>query len=155
MKAHTYEKSILISGGVVLLLCAAALAYATFGMNMHLPGRVAQIDPAKVYQTPPFNAPGVHRTGDNKYEVVLVAMAWAFVPAEIHVPRNAEITFTATSVDVIHGFDIERTRVNMTLIPGQVGRLTHVFREPGQYLLLCHEYCGLGHHTMYGKVIVE
>ena len=155
MKVHTYEKAFLIAGGVVLLLCGSALAYATFGMNMHLPGRVAQIDPQKVFQTPPFTAPGVHKTGDNKYEVVIIAMAWAFMPAEIRVPRNAEVTFTATSVDVIHGFEIARTRVNMMLIPGQVGRLTHVFREPGEYLLICHEYCGTGHHAMSGKVIVE
>jgi cytochrome c oxidase subunit 2 len=155
MKVHTYEKAFLIAGGLVIVLCGSALAYATLGMNMHLPGRVAQIDPAKVYQTPPFNTPGVHKTGDNRYDVVLIAMAWAFMPAEIRVPRDAEITFTATSVDVIHGFEIARTRVNMMLIPGQVGRLTHVFREPGEYLLICHEYCGMGHHTMSGKVIVE
>jgi cytochrome c oxidase subunit 2 len=155
MKVHTYEKAFLIAGGRVLLLCGSALAYATFGMNMHLPGRVAQIDPQKVFQTAPFTTPGVRKTGENKYDVVIIAMAWAFMPAEIRVPRNAEVTFTATSVDVIHGFEIERTRVNMMLIPGQVGRLTHVFREPGEYLLLCHEYCGTGHHTMSGKVIVE
>ncbi len=155
MKAHSYENAFLITGGIVLAMCASALAYATFGMGMHLPGRVAQIDPAKVYQTPPFNKPGVRKIGEGRYEVVLVAQAWAFMPAEIRVPRNAEVTFTATSVDVIHGFDIERTRVNMMLIPGQVGRLTHTFREPGEFLLLCHEYCGAGHHMMYGKVIIE
>jgi cytochrome c oxidase subunit 2 len=155
MKVHTYEKAFLATGGIVLVLCAAALAYATFGMGMHLPGRVAQIDPSKVYQTAPFNSPGVRQTGYGRYEVVMVAQAWAFMPAEIRVPRDAEVTFTATSVDVIHGFEIERTRVNMMLIPGQVGRLTHTFREPGEFLLICHEYCGTGHHMMYGKVIVE
>lgn len=155
MKVHTYEKAFLITGAVVLVLCAAALVYATLGMGMHLPGRVAQIDPSKVYQTAPFNSPGVRQTGAGRYEVVLVAQAWAFMPSEIRVPRDAEVTFTATSADVIHGLEIERTRVNMMLIPGQVGRLTHTFHEPGEYLLLCHEYCGMGHHTMYGKVIVE
>lgn len=155
MKVHVYEKAFLIAGAVVLLLCGSALAYATFGMNMRLPGKVAQIDPAKVWQTAPFTTPGVQKTGDNKYDVVIIAMAWAFMPAEIRVPRNAEVTFIATSADVIHGFEVARTRVNMMLIPGQVGRITHVFKEPGEYLLICHEYCGMGHHTMSGKVIVE
>ena len=155
MKVHTYEKAFLITGGIVLALCAAALAYATLGMGMHLPGKVAEIDPAKVYQTPPFNAPGVRKTAEGRYEVVMVAQAWAFMPAEIRVPRNSEVTFIATSVDVIHGLEVERTRVNMMLIPGQVGRLVHTFRDPGEFLLICHEYCGAGHHMMYGKVIVE
>src|SRR5512138_2797306 len=113
MKVHTYEKAFLITGGIVLAMCASALVYATLGMGMHLPGRVAQIDPSKVYSTPPFSTPGVHKTADGKVDVVLVAQAWSFMPAEIRVPRNTEINFTATSVDVIHGFEIERTRVNM------------------------------------------
>lgn len=155
MKVHTYEKAFLITGGLVLVMCASALVYATLGMGMHLPGRVAQIDPARVYSTAPFSSPGVRQLPDGTYEVVLVAQAWAFIPAEIRVPRNVEVKFTATSADVIHGFEVERTRVNMMLIPGQIGQITHTFSEPGEHLLICHEYCGKGHHTMYGKVIVE
>ena len=155
MKVHTYEKAFLITGGVVLVLCASAIAYGTLAMDMHLPGRVAQIDPSKVYSTPPFNMPGVKKVAENRYEVVMVAQAWAFMPAEIRVPRNSEVTFVATSVDVLHGLEIGRTRVNMMLIPGQIGKISHTFREPGEYLLICHEYCGTGHHTMSGKVIVE
>jgi cytochrome c oxidase subunit 2 len=155
MKVHDYEKAFLITGGIVLALCAAALAYTTLGLGMHLPSHVGHIDPAKVYQTPPFNAPGVKKVAEGKYEVVMVAQAWAFMPAEIRVPRNSEVTIIATSVDVIHGLEVERTRVNMMLIPGQIGRITHTFRERGEHLLICHEYCGTGHHMMYGKVIVE
>jgi cytochrome c oxidase subunit 2 len=29
------------------------------------------------------------------------------------------------------------------------------FDKPGEYLFICHEYCGLAHQTMAGKVIVE
>ena len=60
-----------------------------------------------------------------------------------------------TSIDVVHGFQIEGTRVNMMLLPGQISRLEYTFAEPGEHLLICHEYCGIGHHAMYGKVIVE
>lgn len=155
MKVHTYEKAFLTVGLVTLLACAGALVYATVGLGMHLPGDAGQIDPRRVYRDPPFNRPGVRQTGPGRYEAVIVGQAWAFLPNEIRVPRGSEVTFLATSVDVIHGFEVEGTRVNMMLIPGQISRVTHRFDEPGTRLLICHEYCGLGHHTMYGKVIVE
>lgn len=155
MKVHTYEKAFLAVGTAVLLSCLAALLYASIAMNMHLPGRVAQVDPGRVYQTEPFAHPGVRQTGPTSYEAVIVAQAWAFSPAEIRVPAGADVTFLATSIDVIHGFEVAGTRLNMMLIPGQVSRAVYRFREPGEHLLVCHEYCGLGHHTMAGKVIVE
>ena len=155
MKAHTYEKSFLAVGLLVIVACGIALLYATFGRHIHLPGRVARLDPMAVFQTPPFTQPGVRQTGPNQYEAVVIAQAWAFLPAEIHVPAGAEVTFVATTVDIIHGFNVEGTRLNMMLIPGQVSRNSYTFAEPGEHLLICHEYCGLGHHTMAGKVVVE
>ena len=155
MKVHTYEKAFLAAGGVVLVACLVALLYASASMGIHLPGRAGQIDPARVYRTPPFNRPGVRQTGPNQYQAVIVAQAWAFNPSEIRVPAGAEVTFLATTVDIIHGFYAAKTRLNMMLIPGQVSRSSYRFREPGEHLLICHEYCGLGHHLMYGRIIVE
>jgi cytochrome c oxidase subunit 2 len=71
------------------------------------------------------------------------------------VPVGAKVTFVATSRDVTHGLYIGNTVVNMMMIPGQVGRFTYTFDRPGTYPILCHEYCGSGHHTMAGQVIVE
>ena len=155
MKVHTYEKAFLAVGATVLVACAAALVYATTAHGIHLPGASGRIDPAKVTTTPPFDNPGVFRRGPNAYEVVVIGRAWSFQPAEINVPAGAEITFTATTTDVLHGFNVEGTRLNMMLIPGQISRNTYTFKEPGEYLLICHEFCGLGHHMMYGKVIVH
>jgi cytochrome c oxidase subunit 2 len=160
MKIHTYEKAFLGVGVVVLVACAAALVYATAVHGLHLPGVSGRVDPAAVPTTPPFDRPGVYAResdveGEAAYEVVVVARAWAFQPAEIRVPAGADITFTATTVDVLHGFNIEGTRLNMMLIPGQISRNSYRFDEPGEYLLICHEYCGLGHHMMYGRIIVE
>jgi cytochrome c oxidase subunit II len=33
--------------------------------------------------------------------------------------------------------------------------VTTRFERPGSYPMFCHEYCGIAHHTMWGKVIVE
>jgi cytochrome c oxidase subunit 2 len=155
VKVHTYEKAFLITGGIVLVACGAALIYASLGMGLHLPGAAGRVEPLRVYSTAPFNRPGVRLTAPNQYEAVVVAQSWAFNPAEIRVPAGAEVTITATSVDIIHGLAVAGTRVNMMLIPGQISRNTYRFDAPGEYLLVCHEYCGLGHHTMYGKLIVE
>jgi cytochrome c oxidase subunit 2 len=154
MKIHTYEKAFLVVGVGVLLACGAALVYAST-IGIHLPGKAGLIDPAQVAHTAPFDKPGVFQTGPNTYNAVVVAQAWTFRPNELHVPVGAEITFIATSTDVIHGFNVERTRLNMMLIPGQISKNTYTFSEPGERLLICHEYCGLGHHTMAGKIIVE
>ena len=154
MKVHTYEKAFLVVGLAVLVACGGALVYAST-LGIHLPGKAGLLDPAQVAQTAPFDNPGVFQTGPNQYTAVIVARAWAFSPAELHVPVGGEITFIATSTDVIHGLNVESTRLNMMLIPGQISKNTYTFREPGEYLLICHEYCGLGHHTMAGKVVVE
>jgi heme/copper-type cytochrome/quinol oxidase subunit 2 len=29
------------------------------------------------------------------------------------------------------------------------------FAEPGEHLVVCNEYCGLLHHNMVGKLIVQ
>jgi cytochrome c oxidase subunit 2 len=155
MKVHTYEKAFLIVGAIVLVACGAALVHASTGHNVHLPGRVAQLDPARALATPPFDRLGVREVAPGRYEAVMVAQAWTFIPREIRVPVGAEVTFTVTTLDIIHGFNVEGTRLNMMLIPGQVSRNTYTFRRPGEFLLICHEYCGLAHHTMAGKVIVQ
>jgi cytochrome c oxidase subunit 2 len=36
-----------------------------------------------------------------------------------------------------------------------VTRATTTFNRPGTYQMVCHEYCGPGHHNMIGQVIVE
>ena len=65
------------------------------------------------------------------------------------------MTFYITSPDVIHGFEIVGTNANTMVIPGQVAELTVNFNEAGEYGVLCHEYCGSGHHTMEGSVVVQ
>jgi cytochrome c oxidase subunit 2 len=41
------------------------------------------------------------------------------------------------------------------LLPGQIARVTARFPQAGEYPFVCHEYCGIAHHIMAGKVIVE
>lgn len=132
-----------------------ALVVSAYGMGMHVPTHVQSLDPKVAAQTAPFDAPGVREVAPGKYEVTMLSQIWFFRPNEIRVPVGSEVTFVATSTDVTHGLKVQGTNVNFMLIPGQVSRATAKFREPGEFLLVCHEYCGVGHQTMAGKVIVE
>lgn len=153
-KIIVFEKAFLATGLVLLVFCFIALIYVSVAMGIALPGRVGQVDPGMLSQTPPFDEPGVRQTGPNSYEIVVIGYAWGYTPRDIRVPVGADLTFTSTARDVIHGLNIEGTRVNMMLIPGQISRNTYRFREPGEFLLICHEFCGIAHHAMYGRVFV-
>jgi cytochrome c oxidase subunit II len=155
MSPAKIEKVFLALSASMLLVFLLALFYSAFVMGIHLPGREGEVDPTMVRETPPFDEPGLREIEPGRYEAVFLGMAWAFQPREITIPAGSEVTFIATATDVIHGFHVEGTRVNFMMLPGQIGRATHTFREPGEHLIICHEYCGAGHHLMYAKVIVE
>ncbi len=157
MKLHVekYERIFLYLTVAMLVAAFAAIVLSVVESNIHLPAKSATIDPAEVDATPPFDAPGVYQVGDNAYQAVIVAQAFVFTPSEITVPAGAEVTFLIASKDVIHGFMIPRTTVNAMVIPGQVTEVTYSFDEAGEHQIICHEFCGIGHHQMYGKVVVE
>jgi len=155
LHVEKYERIFLYLTVAVLVAAFAAVILSVVESNIHLPTKSATVDPAQLESTPPFDAPGVFQVGDNEYQVVIVAQAFSFTPNEITVPAGAEVTFLVSSKDVIHGFTIPRTTVNVTVIPGQVSEVTYSFDEAGEHLIICNEFCGTGHQEMYGKVVVE
>jgi cytochrome c oxidase subunit 2 len=113
------------------------------------------IDPQKVDQTPPFDQPGVKQIGENEYEVVMVLQAFGFNPNKIELPAGSTVHFTLTSKDVVHGFEIAGTNANAMVMPGYVQKITQTFDKPGEYLILCNEYCGAGHQLMATTITIK
>lgn len=155
MRVDSYEKIFMALGVLVLIGGLVAIGISVVYFGIHVPSPGGRLAPADVRATEPFDEPGVYETGDGEYEVIMIASTWQFTPNEVRVPAGSEVTFRLTSTDVVHGFLIEKTAVNLMAIPGQVGEVTATFDEPGEHLFLCHEYCGSGHHVMDGRVVVE
>lgn len=155
MHIHRLEKIWLTFGGAVIIAFIIALFVNAFAMGMTPPSDLQTVDPTKIDQTAPFDKPGLHKIGDNEYEAVMVAFAFGYNPNKIEVPAGAKVTFVSTSKDVVHGFEIPGTNVNMMVVPGNVNRVTQTFNKPGEYLILCNEYCGAAHQMMMAKVIVK
>lgn len=155
MHIHRSEKIWLISGVIALVVFLGFIGFAAIADGITPPSHIQTIDPTKVAQTPPFDHPGLRRTGPHSMEAYVVAHIFAFTPSTMHVPVGTSVTFYATSPDVVHGFFITGTAVNMMVVPGWVSSATHTFTKRGDYLLLCTEYCGAGHHFMYGTIAVR
>ena len=58
------------------------------------------------------------------------------------------------SKDVIHDFFAPALRVKMDAVPGLTGKVRFTPTTPGRYELLCAEFCGWGHSTMVGEIVV-
>ncbi len=155
MHLHKYERWWMTFGVGMLAVFLVLLGVAAFADNINPPSGSQQIDPAKIAQTPPFDKPGLRKLPDGSYEAYYVAQVFSFNPNVLTVPAGSKVTFYVTSPDVVHGFFIAHTDVNMMAVPGWVNSQTHTFKTPGTYLLICHEYCGLGHQDMFAKIEVR
>lgn len=155
MHIHRYEKWWMGAGIGMLALFLAIIFYAAIADNINPPSGHIAIDPTRVAQTPPFDKPGLRKLADGSYEAYYVAQVFMFLPNTITVPAGSKVTFYVTSPDVVHGFYIARTDINMMVVPGWVNSETHTFKTKGTYLLLCHEYCGIGHQNMAAKIEVN
>ncbi len=155
MHIHRLEKAWLGIGIGMLVLFLAITGVNAFTMGGHPPTGHHKIDPAKVNETAPFDKPGLKKIGDNEYELVMVGFVFSYSPVEVEIPKGAKVHFIATSSDVVHGLQIPNTPVNLMLVPGEVNHLTYTFKEAGDYLVLCNEYCGASHEVMKMNIKVR
>jgi cytochrome c oxidase subunit 2 len=155
MKIDFYEKVFLGLTVVMLVAFGIFLMFAVQAHDITVASPAGRVDPATMLDEAPWNEPGVVKTAEGEYLATYVARTWNFDPAEITVPVGANITFQVVTRDIIHGFYMPGTNVNIMVIPGEISVTSHKFDEPGEYLILCHEYCGASHQTMHAKIIVE
>jgi len=155
MNVDLYERLWMWGAAAIVAVFLVAIGISTFAYAVRPPSHVETIDPAAVMQDARFSTPGVTTLPDGSVHVTMVAMTFAFLPNEVHVPVGKPVTFRITSMDVTHGFEIAGTNANTMVVPGYVSQFTYTFAAPGEHLVVCNEYCGTGHHTMQGKVIVD
>lgn len=78
---------------------------------------------------------------------------------QVALDAGATVEFRVTSLDVTHGFGLYGPRRQIVAqtqaMPGYVNRLRVRLNEPGQYPVLCLEYCAAGHHHMRNSLTVR
>ncbi|MDY0407849.1 cytochrome c oxidase subunit II [Virgibacillus soli] len=152
---HRFEKIWLILSSALIIGFMLVTGYQAFALGMAPPSHQEILDPQKVDETAPFDNPGVKKIGENEYEVVMTLQIFSFTPAEIEVPAGSTVHFIMTSKDVVHGFQVAGTNLNTMVMPGYIQKATQKFDKPGEYLVLCNEYCGAGHQFMSTTITVK
>jgi cytochrome c oxidase subunit II len=155
MHVYRSEKIWLTFVLIMMVVFLATITTAAVVDGIVPPSHIQAIDPTKVSQTPPFDNPGLHKVADGSYEAYYVARIFSFTPQHLVIPVGSHVTFYVTSADVEHGFSVPLTGVNTMVTPGWISTISHTFKTPGKYLLVCNEYCGSGHQLMAGDIEVK
>lgn len=155
MNIHSYEKFWLVASMALIVGFILTVTYGSVGLGIAMvDDSDPTVDPENLGDHPDFGDPGVEQAGENEYDVYVRAVQFAFIPFEIEVPAHSTVNFHVTSADVIHSFSVVGTNANTMIIPGEIATITVETEEPGQYGIVCSEYCGSGHHDMEASLIV-
>lgn len=117
--------------------------------SFRYPGEDGVLGAADAAHVTPDNPFGMVADDPNGADDLLVASQ------EMHLPVGLPVQLLLRSKDVLHDFAVAQFRVKMDMVPGAVSYMWLTPTVPGSYEILCEELCGLGHHVMRGRVVVD
>ncbi|GGB33116.1 cytochrome B5 [Virgibacillus dakarensis] len=159
MHLHKYEKIWLLFGIGSLIVFLVVIGVGAFYKGTHPQSHMMTIDPENIEANEAFQPDnlGLTKVDDKQYIVNVAASAFNYdlgknddgsLVKKLSIPKGSTVLFQVTSKDVVHGFSLAGTNVNMMVEPGYISSYETILEEPGEYTLLCNEYCGTGHHLM-------
>ena len=86
-------------------------------------------------------------------DIYLTAMSFQWTPI-LQLEQGKNYILHLSSLDVNHGFSLYPINVNFQVVPGYDYGLRVTPTAAGDFRIICNEFCGIGHHTMVGRVIV-
>lgn len=88
-------------------------------------------------------------------EIELEAFQYGFSPDPIVVKKGETVKISAVSRDVTHGFYIKEYAINAVIRKGEKTEIKFIADKVGEFQIRCSVYCGSGHMSMKGKLIVK
>lgn len=146
--------TILVAAIVILLI--GMMVFMSLHWATMPPTRVETVDPTTLHLAGEFTEDNLGSAvePDGSVTVRLIGNQYSFTPQCLLVPTDTPVKFRGTSADVIHGFNIAQTNVNVMLVPGYIANFDTTFKKPADLVMPCHEFCGIGHATMWAHVQV-
>jgi len=140
----------------VIALLLGMIVFTSLHWTMMPTKRIETINPSTLHITGEFMEDNLGSAiePDGSVTVRLIGQQYSFTPQCILVPDKTPVKFRVTSADVIHGFIIADTNVNVMLEPGYISSFDTQFKKTGDHVMPCHEYCSVGHAGMWARVKV-
>ena len=82
------------------------------------------------------------------------ARRFVFTPSRIALAPHESVLFELTAEDTLMGFSIPQFGVRADVPPGTVVKLAAAAGDAGTVPFLCDIFCGSGHETMNGVIVV-
>ncbi|MEF9387197.1 cupredoxin domain-containing protein [Ralstonia pseudosolanacearum] len=92
--------------------------------------------------------------GEGPQVIRVHARKFTFTPDHITLKRGVPVVFELTGQDTLMGFSIPDFSVRADVVPGQTARLALTPDRTGTFEFLCDIFCGTGHETMNGTLVV-
>lgn len=97
----------------------------------------------------------VEKSSPETKEFNVIAKKWDFSPDTITVNEGDTVILNIESIDVDHGIAIPDFGVNEKLSPGNTVKIEFVADKKGSFSFSCNVFCGIGHGSMRGTLVVQ
>lgn len=87
-------------------------------------------------------------------DAYMIGEMWRWYPI-LKLKKDQTYRLHISSPDLQHGFSLQPMNMNFHILPGYDHVLTITPTTTGDFEIICNEFCGIGHHMMTGKIIVE
>lgn len=87
-------------------------------------------------------------------DIYLIGRLWDWWPIyELEKDKTYKLHLSA--MDYMHGFSLQPQNINIQVHPNYDHVIKITPNQAGTYSIVCNEYCGIGHHTMVGRIYVK
>ena len=98
---------------------------------------------------------GLRAAAQPKEQVIkILARRFTYSPNQVKLKKGIPVVLEFTTADVLMGFSAPDFQTRADIVPGQVTRVRLVPDKEGTFTFLCDIFCGSGHETMSGTIIV-
>ncbi len=87
-------------------------------------------------------------------DIYLLGRMWQWEPV-LKLQKGETYRLHVSSTDLQHGLSILPLNINFQVLPGYDHVITMTTTTSGTFDIICNEFCGVGHHWMTGRIIVE